>query len=191
VRAGLPRPDDGEVVAGRSVSPRLGRVNATRPKVLAAAAALLAVPALSSCGVNFDAQTDQVYTPSDGENSYEGDVDVLNALIVSDSPGSGRFIATLVNNETSEPDALQGVQGVGESAEVTFSVEGGETEIAPGGSLSLALDESAMVAASGSEEVLAPGLYVRVSVSFANGESSELNVPVMAPGETYQEVELP
>lgn len=166
-------------------------MNATRTKVLAAAAALLAAPALSACGTNFDAQTDQIYTPADGENSYEGSVDVLNALIVSDTPGSGRFIAGLVNNETSEADTLQGVEGVGDSAEVTFSIEGGETEIPPGGSLQLSNDDAAMVVASGSEEVLAAGKYVRVSVSFANGETAELNVPVMAPAETYDEVELP
>ena len=95
---------------------------------------------------------------------HEGDVDVLNALIVSETPGSGRFIATLVNNVTDEADTLESVQGVGESAEVTFTIEGGDTEIPPGGSLSLAADESAMVAASGSEELLAPGLFVRVRV---------------------------
>jgi hypothetical protein len=178
-------------VARTLVSPRLWRVNATRTKVLTAAAALLALPALSSCGVNFDAQTDQVYTPSDGENSYDGTVDVLNALIVSDSPGSGRFIATLVNNDTSEADTLEGVQGAGDTAEVTFSLEGGETEIPPGGSLQLAGDDAAVVAATGSEELLVAGRFVRLTVTFANGEAAELNVPVMAPGETYQDVELP
>jgi hypothetical protein len=167
-------------------------VNATRTKALAAAAALLAVPALSACGTNFDAQTDQVYTPADGENSRDGSVAVLNALIVSDSPGSGRFIAGLVNSSSSEADTLEGVEGVGDSAEVTFSIEGGDTEIPPGGSLQLADDDSAMVAASGSEEVLAPGKFVRVSVSFENGDSTELNVPVLSSeNETYDDVELP
>jgi hypothetical protein len=173
------------------VSPRLGRVNATRTKVLAAAAALLAVPALSACGTNFDAQTDQVYTPSDGENSYAGSVDVLNAMIISETPGSGRFIAGLVNNDDEEADTLQMVEGLGDSAEVTFSIEGGDTEIPPGGTLQLADDEAAMVAASGTPDVLEAGRFVRVSVSFANGDSAELNVPVMAPGDTYDEVELP
>ena len=166
-------------------------MNATRTKALAAAAALLAVPALSACGTNFDAQTDQVYTPSDGENSYDGSVDVLNAMIISETPGSGRFIAGLVNNDSEEADTFQSVEGVGDSAEITFAVQGGETEIPPGGSLQLADDESAMVAASGSEDALQAGKFVRVSVGFANGDSAELNVPVMAPGDTYEDVELP
>ena len=59
------------------------------------------------------------------------------------------------------------------------------------GGLQLAEDDSAMVVASGSEDVLQAGKFVRVSVDFANGETAELNVPVMAPGETYDEVELP
>ena len=167
-------------------------MTATQTKALAVAAALLAVPALSACGPNFDAQTDQVYTPADGENSRDGDVHVLNALIVSDTAGSGRFIASLVNSDPSEADELEGVEGVGDSAEVTFSVEGGDTEIPPGGRLQLADDDAAMVAASGSEDVLAPGKFVRVSVSFANGDSAELNVPVLSSeNETYADVELP
>ena len=166
-------------------------MTATQTKALAAAAALLAVPALSACGPNFDAQTDQVYTPADGENNRDGAVDVLNALIVSDAPGSGRLIGSLVNSNTSEPDTLEGVEGVGDSAEVTFAIEGGDTEIPAGGALQLADADSAMVAASGSDELLAPGRFVRISINFANGETAELNVPVMAPGETYDEVELP
>ena len=165
-------------------------MNATRTKVLAAAAALLAVPALSACGTNFDAQTDTIYTPSDGENSYDGSVDVLNAMIISDTPGTGRFIAGLVNNDSQEADTLEGVEGVGDSAEVTFSIEG-ETEIPPGGGVQLSDADAAMVTATGSEDVLQAGKFVRVSVSFANGDSAELNVPVMAPGETYDDVELP
>ncbi len=166
-------------------------MNAPRTKALAAAAALLAVPALSACGTNFDAQTDQVYTPADGENSRDASVAVLNALIVSGSPGSGRFIAGLVNSNTSEADTLESVEGVGNSAEVTFSIEG-DTEIPAGGSVQLADDDSAMVTATGSEDVLAPGKFVRVSVSFANGDSAELNVPVLSSeNETYDDVELP
>ncbi len=160
-------------------------------KALAAAATLLAVPALSACGVNFDAQTDQVYTPADGENSRNGSVDVLNALIVSDTPGSGRLIAGLANNNASEPDSLEGVEGVGDSAEVTFSLDGGDTEIPAGGAIQLADVDAPMVVATGSEELLRAGGFVRVSFSFGNGDTTELNVPVLAPGTTYDDVELP
>ncbi len=178
-------------MAAGGVSPRLAGVTAPRTKALAAAIALLAVPALSACGTNFDAQTDQIYTPADGTNERDGSVDVLNALIVSESAGSGRLIAALVNNDSSEADALQIVEGVGDSAEVVFAIEGGETDIPAGGALQLADDDAAMVVATGSEEVLAPGRFVRVSLTFENGEAAELDVPVLSPGETYDEVELP
>ncbi|HET6562375.1 MAG TPA: hypothetical protein VFG72_10905 [Marmoricola sp.] len=165
-------------------------MTATRTKALAAAAALLAVPALSSCGGNFDAQTDQMYTPADGVNDYEGSVDVLNALIVSGTPGSGRFIAGL-NNDSTESLTLESVEGVGESAEVTFSIEGGETELPARGYIQLAHDDAAMVVASGSAEALQPGKFVRVSLTFAGGQSAELDVPVLGTSPIYDQIELP
>ena len=63
-----------------------------------AIAALLLVPALASCG--FNAQTDQVYQAAVGINDRSGEVDILNALIVSGEDGSGTFAGTLVNKDT-------------------------------------------------------------------------------------------
>ena len=150
----------------------------------------MAVPALASCGVNFDAQTDQYYTPSDGENNREGSVDVLHALIISDSPGSGRLIAALANG-TDEEDTLTGVKGLEVDQSVSFSLVEGETAIPARGVLQLADDGSAVVAVSGDAERVAAGGYVRLAFTFANGEEAELNVPVLAPGETYADIEIP
>jgi hypothetical protein len=170
-------------------------VNATKTRRLVptvAAALLRAVPALSSCSsTNFDAQTDQYYTPTDGENNREGTVDVIHALIVSEEPGSGRLVAALSNGDTENDDELAGVRGVGESEGVQFSLVEGETTIPAGGTLQLADDGSAVVGASGDPELLAPGKYVRLSIAFANGEEAELNVPVMEPGTDYTDIEIP
>jgi hypothetical protein len=117
----------------------------TRHRVRAAAVAMfLAVPALSSCATNFDAQTDQYYNPTDGTSNREGSVDVLDALIISDQPGSGRLIAALATGEGSssapvgigeegsnapsatqspQDDALTGVEGVGVDQSVTFTLQ--------------------------------------------------------------------
>ena len=76
---------------------RLPHVNVRRS--LAVAALVLTAPVLSSCGVGFGAQTDQVYNPAAGVDVHSGSVDVLNALIVSGTDGSGTVIATLVNND--------------------------------------------------------------------------------------------
>ncbi len=77
-----------------------------------ATVAVIALPlGLSGCG--FDAPTDQVYTPAVGVNNQDGQVDVLNALIVSAEDGSGTLVVSLANNDQAEPDALAGVAGQG------------------------------------------------------------------------------
>ena len=169
-------------------------MNATKNRRVvrtAAAAALLAVPALSSCGVNFDAQTDQYYTPTDGENNREGTVMVLNALIVSEEAGSGRLIAGLSNTDIENDDELTGVRGLEEDQAVEFSLLEGETTIPAGGVLQLADEGSAVIAVNADPELVAPGGYVRLAFTFENGEEAEINVPVLAPGETYADVEIP
>ena len=185
----------------------------TRRLVPAAAALLLAVPALSSCATtNFDAQTDQYYTPGDGENERSGTVDVLHALIISEEPGSGRLIAALSNpgageggpvgaesdespqesgSQAAQDDTLTGVSGVGESEGVQFSLVEGETAIPAGGTLQLADEGSAVISVSGDPELLAPGKYVRLAFTFESGEEAELNVPVLEPGEDYADIEIP
>lgn len=166
-------------------------MNATKTRLFAAAATLLALPALSACGANFGAQTDQVYTPTDGENSREGTVDVLHALVVSETPGSGRLIAGLANGSSDTEDELTGVRGEEDDQGLQFSLSGGETTIPAGGLLQLADDDSANIVVTGDEEQLRPGEFVRVTFSFANGEEATLNVPVLEPGEDYADVELP
>jgi hypothetical protein len=193
-------------------------VNATKTRRLVrstAVAMLLAVPTLSSCATtNFDAQTDQYYTPADGENAREGTVDVLHALIISEEPGQGRLIAGLSNPGTSGrapvgaesgdsqdsqeyqteaegDDALTGVRGIDDSEGVQFSIVEGETEIPAGSMLQLANEGSAVVAVSGDPELVAPGKYVRLAFTFESGEEVEVNVPVLAPGVDYADIEIP
>jgi hypothetical protein len=166
-------------------------VNATKTRRLVSAAALLlAVPALSACGVNFDAQTDQYYTPTDGENNREGTVDVIHALIISEEPGSGRLIAAL-SNGADEDDELTGVRGLEVDQSVEFPLLEGETVIPADGVLQLADEGSAVVAVSGDPERVEAGGYVRLAFTFANGEEAEINVPVLAPGTTYADIEIP
>ena len=167
-------------------------MNATQLRRRAAVAVLLAAPALVSCSsTNFDAQTDQYYTPTDGENAREGTVDVLHALIVSETPGSGRLIAGLSNGDEENEDELTGVRGIEESEEVRFGIREGETTIPAGGLLQLADDGNAVVAVGGDPELLAPGDYVKVEFMFENGEAVPINVPVLAPGEDYADIEIP
>jgi len=148
-------------------------------------------PALAACGVSFGAQTDQVYTPADGVSARGGEVDVLNALIVSDTPGTGRLIAGLSNENTSKDDTLTGVRGAGEDKDVTFSLAGGSTTIPAGGLLQLADASAANVVANGSPDLVKPGAFIRLTFSFQNAQEATVDVPVLEPDDTYSDVQLP
>lgn len=175
-------------------------MNATKPTKLprrlvpVAAALFLAVPALSACGVNFDAQTDQYYTPADGVSNRDGTVDVLNAMIVSDQAGSGRLIAGLSNGDMTEADTLTGVRGVEEDQDVTVQLVGGDTAIPADGVLQLADKDAAVVIVTGDPEKVKAGNFVRLEFMFQNGEGAQVNVPVLdagEPGSTYGDIEIP
>ncbi|MGA8211589.1 MAG: hypothetical protein WB441_00045 [Nocardioidaceae bacterium] len=143
---------------------------------LATAVLLLAVPALSSCGVNFDAQTEQVYNPAVGVNDQSGVVDVLNALVVSGSSGSGTLVATLVNGDGTQPDALRSVAGAREDSGVQVTVPG-TTAIPAGGLVNLAETPSQITVRS---PKVVPGFYVRVTFTFDRAGAVTLNVPVVS-----------
>lgn len=163
-------------------------MNATHLRRIAAAAALLTVPALSSCG-QLDPQTDAVYTPSVGVNNRDAMVDVLHALIVADGEGSGRLVAGLANNDLDEADELTGVRGEQVDQSTDFTLTGGETTVPAGGFLQLADSDSAAVLASGDR--VTPGGFVRLTFSFANAGDVTVNVPVVANDGDYADVEIP
>jgi hypothetical protein len=157
-----------------------------RSRVRQLLALTLAVPLLAACGPNFGAQTDQIYNPAEGTNNRDGDIDVLNALIVAEEDGSGRLIAGL-SNATDEEVELTGV--VGDGNDVQFGTDGGDAAVPPGGFLQLADDDAALISANGADVVV--GEFVRLTMSFSNGDEVDINVPVVVPGETYADVELP
>ena len=142
---------------------------------IAAAAVLLAAPALSSCGVSFGAQTDQVYNPSVGVDDRSGQVDVLNALIVSGTNGSGAVVATLVNNDQQTDDTLKGVSGAGKDAGMTVK-PGGDTTIPAGGLLNLATKGAVTIRG----QRVVPGNFVTITFSFDRAQSVTLDVPVVS-----------
>lgn len=153
---------------------------------LALAVLPLAVTALSSCSVSFDAQTDQVYNPSTGVDDRSGQVDVLNALVVSGEPGSGAVIATLVNNDEEQADSLEGVAGSGPDASVKVT-PGGATDIANGGLLNLATD--GQIAVRG--EQVEAGAMVTLTFTFARAEAITVDAPVVTDTAEYADVTLP
>lgn len=172
-------------MTGPPLHPRLRRVNVRRG--LAATVLALAVPVLSSCSGNFNAQTNQVYNPSVGVDDRSGSVDVLNALIVSGADGSGTVVATLVNNDLTNADTLKSVAGSGADASLKVT-PGGTTAIPAGGLLNLATGGRIFVQG----DRVKAGYFVEITFSFDRGQAITVKAPVVSSaGDEYADVTLP
>ena len=149
-----------------------------RPRLaLSIGALVLAVPGISACGFNY--ATDKENTIINGTNYQDGEVDVLNALIVSSEDGSGTFIATLANNS---PDEAISFESLGFGASSTVEVASfSPVEVAPHGEVNLADGEQG-IKVSGD---LAAGQFISLSVGFDNGETADMDVHVVAADDEY------
>lgn len=148
-----------------------------RKIALALTGAVLAVPALSSCG--FDYATDRVYTPAVGVNDQDTKVDVLGAVIVSGQEDSGTFVASFANNLPDEEVTVESLAGAGGT---TIQVESFEPiALPPGGFVNLADEGGIPVTGS-----FTAGDFVPVTVSFSNGERATMKVPVVADEGDYE-----
>jgi hypothetical protein len=145
----------------------------------AAIAALLLAPALTACG--FNAQTDQVYQPAVGVNDRDGSVDIINALVVSETDGSGTFAGTLVNNDQTHDDALESVSGTG----ITASRR--TVEVPAAGAVPLG--DTGAVTLQG--DAIEAGGWVELTFVFSSGQSTSMKVPVVEATGDYADVRLP
>ena len=150
--------------------------------VALAAALLLSVPVLAACG---GAATDEIYNPAQGTNARDGQVDVLNAMVVSDGKDGGRLIAGLTNENQFDNDSLTGVTS--SASGVTVEVGSGDKEIPADGLLQLADDGSAEILVKG----VTIGRYVDVTFEFAKAEPVTINVPIVEAGEDFDRVQVP
>lgn len=140
-----------------------------RKLALTTSALALALP-LSSCG--FDYATDRPYTPAAGANEREADVDVLGAAIVASADGAGTFIGGLANNSSSEAVTFVSLDGEdGEQITADFKPR----EIPPLGFENLSQEDKGF-AVTGD---FAAGDYVALRLGFDNGESVQIDVPVV------------
>ena len=146
---------------------------------LAALAMVLLIPALGAC----EYQTDQVYQPSVGTNERGGAVDVLGAVVVSSTDGTGTFVASLVNSDLEEPDTLTEV-ATADPADDQVQLSA-PIEIAPEGLVNLA--DSGAVSVVG--EGIAPGRFIRLVLTFESGQETEVNVPVVDRKEEFSDIE--
>ena len=151
--------------------------------------ALGVAPLVASCSFgtsNFDAQTNQFYTPAEGVNERSGGVDVLNALVVADEAGRGRLVAGLVNNSDLTDDALTGVQGAGDDGDVQGSVQA-PIEVVRDAFVQLA-DEDPVVLEG---DAIVPGSFVEVTMTFQEADAVTVQMPVVTAEDDFEGVEIP
>ncbi len=157
-------------------------MNLTLRRSIAAAVVLL--PVLSACG--FDVPTNKVYTPGVGVNDRSSSVQVLHALIVSGSDGSGTVIAGL-NDNTNHGDALTRITGSGSNSDVSVNLRA-PVRIQPQGFVQLANESTPPVALGKS---IKAGYFVQLTFSFQRGQDVTLQVPVVPPTGDFSGVPVP
>ena len=145
---------------------------------LSAGALVLAFGVLTSCG--FDLATDQPYTPGEGSNSSAGLVDVLAAVVVAAQPNEGTVVLTLVNKSTKDDAVLNGVSAPDLEVEEFEPIE-----VGPGEAVNLADDGGILVSGEFNAGELLP-----LTMTFANGDTVELNVPVVTACDEYLGLDL-
>ncbi len=142
-----------------------------RTTVLIGALLILVVPGLSACSMT--AASEREYTPAVGVNDRDSYVDVLNAVIVSGQPGSGTFIATLVNNVPDQSASLTGLSGVATANDLK-SAEFTPIDVPARGLVNLANDLG--IAVAGDFEA---GEFVQIEITLGDGEIVAMRVPVV------------
>ena len=143
-----------------------------------AAVGLLAAFALSACGTNMEAQTNQIYDAGPGVNARGGGVDVLNALVVSNPDGTGTLSAALVN-QADVADQVASVELSSEGEDLAAETEGIPLELPPFPQNPVQLADEAPVYV----EEAQTGLVLTLTMTFANGEPVEVEVPVVSRGD--------
>jgi hypothetical protein len=149
---------------------------------LAALATVLLVPVLGACGpsgFNSNYQTDEIYQPGVGVNERSGTVDVLGAVVVSTSGGRGTLVAGLANNDLENDDTLNSVTGDDVQVQVSTPVQ-----VPSEGFVNLA--DTGAVSVTG--ETVRPGDFVRLTLEFSSGQTTEINAPVVPFEGEYAEI---
>jgi hypothetical protein len=153
----------GPTCEGLTMHPRHPR----RTLRFAIGALLLAAPVLTSCG--FDYATDRINDLTPGHTNRDGDVDVINSVIVAGAPDSGTLIGMLVNNNVKTDAALTSVTSGPDATEADLE----DLTISAGGRAQL---RDAGIRIDGTFEA---GQVYEVTLTFDNGEVVEANVPVV------------
>ena len=155
-----------------------------RLRSLATAATVIALAApLTSCAE--PRTTEREYDVNGAAENRDGTVDILNAVVVSGTGGSGTFVASLSNNDGVDEQSLTGISG-GDPGSDGTTVEAAEFEpvVVPADGLVNLAEPPADLVLTGD---FAAGDFIALSFDFGNGERVSLNVPVVPDDFGYWE----
>ena len=141
---------------------------------------LAATAALTACGFNYP--TDRINNITSSANYRDGTVNVLNAVVVSKQDNAGTFIATFVNNNQTSPVSFEGMKGAGTAV---APVNTPSFPIAANGLVSLAAQGGIPITGT-----FQAGGYVTLTLTFDNGESAAIDVPVVADSGQWAGLDL-
>ncbi len=156
---------------------------------MATTAAVIATAGLSGCGGNFHAQTDQIYQPAVGSNSREGQVYVLNALLVAGDGSHGALVAGLLDQAAADDTLTSVTAKTSKDKDLTVTIIDGQIPL-PSRTL-VRLSQDADVAVSGQTGDLTPGGTASVTFTFQNADPVTLDAPIVSREGAYADVPLP
>jgi hypothetical protein len=160
--------------------PRTTRLR--RLQLLAFVAALCLT--VTGCnGVGFNEQTNKFYQGAAGITNRDGEVYVLNALVVTDGKGNGTMVGTLLN-QTSTADSLQGVTATDSNGKALTTKLASPVPL--GREQAVKLETNASVRLTG--QGLVAGYYIHVTFTFATAAPLSMTIPVLPQGTEYSSV---
>ncbi|GAA4078315.1 hypothetical protein ACFFOS_06780 [Nocardioides kongjuensis] len=142
---------------------------------------LAVVPATALSGCGFHYPTDRVNTISAGVNDRTGNVDALGIRVLATAQGEGRLIGALSNNLREDASL--------ESVSSTAGVSAGKFEpVEVAGRSTVNLATAADVPLSGN---FTAGDFIPLDLTFSDGTTLSLDVPVVKPCYQYTQVPTP
>jgi copper(I)-binding protein len=146
-----------------------------------AVVAALACVALSGCGADFNAQTNQQYQAGVGTDNRDNQVYVLGALVVARDSGEGTLVGTLIN-QVKTTDALVSVTSEDADGQPITATSIPQP-------ITLTNQKAVKLQTGGTVHLSGPGVVlgdvISVTFSFQQAAPIKLDVPVVAYSDIY------
>ena len=138
---------------------------------------MLTVTALTGCSSGFDATSTKDYAPADGIVAGDGDIRVLNALVVAAEGADQGVVSMTVVNRGETADRITGIES--DAGDVTL---GGDTSLPPGAAVSFGTEEATATVSGLTKE---PGQAVELTVRFAKAEPLTFRTVIVLGTDDY------